>query len=83
LDCPDWVLAEMNIMSKIVRTRRTAAAPIPRCTRLMRAPPACVYSCEGVQTSVRMKLLVVQVLNELLGGTIDVRLAARAHRHAV
>lgn len=39
LDCPDWVLAEMNIMSKI--------------------------------TSVRMKLIVVQVLNEMLGGAID------------
>jgi len=30
-----------------------------------------------------MKLLVVQVLNELLGGTIDVRLAAFTQRDAL
>jgi len=39
LDCPDWLLAEINILSKI--------------------------------TSVKMKLLAVQVLKDLLGGDLD------------
>eukprot|EP00999_Lentomonas_sp_LEN2_P000786 NODE_1785_length_740_cov_66.298532_g1735_i0.p1 GENE.NODE_1785_length_740_cov_66.298532_g1735_i0~~NODE_1785_length_740_cov_66.298532_g1735_i0.p1 ORF type:complete len:199 (+),score=26.02 NODE_1785_length_740_cov_66.298532_g1735_i0:124-720(+) len=39
LDCPDWVLAEINLLSKI--------------------------------TSVRMKLLCVQVINNLLGAEFD------------
>ena len=39
LDCPDWVLAEISILSKV--------------------------------TSVKMKLLCVQVVSELLGGSID------------
>ena len=65
----------MNSKSKI---GRAAAVDFIFCRRLRLtcgnpAAPARL----GAQTSVRMKLLVVQVLNEMLGGDIDVR-----RRHA-
>jgi COMM domain containing 4 len=70
LDCPDWVLAEMNILSKIVRSTMWLSCAFGH---------ADGRGAWGGQTSVRMKLLVVQVLNELLGGTVDVRLPTPAH----
>jgi len=56
------VLAEINIMSKIVRV-----VVCQRCE---------LRETVHAQTSVRMKLICVQVLNEMLGGSIDVTFSA-------
>jgi hypothetical protein len=68
LDAPDWILAEVSILSKMVRVARN------------RRPPPPVADESRAQSSVRMTLLCRQVMQQLLGNGINVRECTRIHR---
>ncbi|NWW95701.1 COMD4 protein, partial [Rhynochetos jubatus] len=63
LDCPDWVLAEISTLAKIVKCPRR---PSPaRCPRRRAHPPS------PPQSSVKLKLICAQVLRDLLGEPME------------
>lgn len=83
-DVPDWILAEVSVLSKIVRTMRTT----PFCGAGQHANPDVgalldsIAPClthlrqhmslsSAVQSCVRLKLICRQVINELAGGDLD------------
>ncbi|KAM6351100.1 COMM domain-containing protein 4 isoform 5-T5 [Alca torda] len=68
LDCPDWVLAEISTLAKIVKCPRVAPCPplapgTVLTSPLLFSPPA--------QSSVKLKLICAQVLRDLLGEAME------------
>ncbi|NXC19602.1 COMD4 protein, partial [Corythaeola cristata] len=63
LDCPDWVLAEISTLAKIVKCPRPSGPPPAAGSALtVLLPP---------QSSVKLKLICAQVLRDLLGEAIE------------
>ncbi|NWV56433.1 COMD4 protein, partial [Daphoenositta chrysoptera] len=63
LDCPDWVLAEISTLAKIVKCPRPPRPPA-------RSGPA-AHPPSPPQSSVKLKLICAQVLRDLLGEAIE------------
>lgn len=82
-DVPDWVVAEISVLSKIVRHpllvprgAKRAQATLIGCLADCLSPfaaapsPPHPYAPSWPQSCVRMKLICKQVINELLGGEV-------------
>uniref|UniRef100_A0A672MIE7 COMM domain-containing protein 4-like n=1 Tax=Sinocyclocheilus grahami TaxID=75366 RepID=A0A672MIE7_SINGR len=67
LDCPDWVLAEMSTLARIVSLTLIGVL-FCVCTKLTISDS---LDCCSSQSSVKMKLLCVQVIKDLLDEGID------------
>ena len=66
-DCPDWLLAEIVLLTKIVRASSPPRAPLgPRRTATPHSSST-AFRLTAPQTSVKMKQLATVVLKDLLG----------------